>query len=340
MTTVNTVEVNKYNVTVNSDLQTLTVAVQPNTNQVTVALAQGDYSSTDFNTDFSAKTSDDLTEGTTNLYMSTAEQTKLAGIETGATADQTGAEIKSLYEAEANAFTDAQFTKLAGIESGATADQTGAEIKTALFAESDTNNLTDALLTKLNGIETGATADQTGSEIKSLYEAEANTNAFTDALQTKLSSIETGATADQTDAEIKTAYENNADTNAFTDAEKTKLAGIETGADVTDTANVTAAGAVMDSELTDETAVKAINQGLATTDSPSFVAVTTDVTGTVSSIANHDTGDLAEGSNLYYTDARARSAISLTSSNTSELSYNSTTGVFQYVSPKIGRAHV
>ena len=32
--------------------------------------------------------------------------------------------------------------------------------------------------------------------------------------------------------------------------------------------------------------------------------VTGNVTGTVSSIANHDTGDLAEGSNLYYTDER------------------------------------
>ena len=28
------------------------------------------------------------------------------------------------------------------------------------------------------------------------------------------------------------------------------------------------------------------------------------VTGTVSSLSNHDTGDLSEGSNLYYTDAR------------------------------------
>ena len=45
---------------------------------------------------------------------------------------------------------------------------------------------------------------------------------------------------------------------------------VEDGADVTDTTNVTAAGAVMDSELTDETAVKAIDQGLATTDSPTF----------------------------------------------------------------------
>lgn len=50
--------------------------------------------------------------------------TKLDTIETSATADQTGAEIKTLYEAEASAFTDAQFTKLAGIE--ALADVTDA----------------------------------------------------------------------------------------------------------------------------------------------------------------------------------------------------------------------
>lgn len=46
-----------------------------------------------------------------------------------------------------------------GVEAGATADQTGAEIKTAYEAEADTNALTDALLGKLNGIATGATAN-------------------------------------------------------------------------------------------------------------------------------------------------------------------------------------
>jgi hypothetical protein len=45
--------------------------------------------------------------------------TKLDGIETGATADQTGAQIKTAYQAEANAFTDAQFTKLAGVATSA-----------------------------------------------------------------------------------------------------------------------------------------------------------------------------------------------------------------------------
>lgn len=53
----------------------------------------------------------------------------------------------------------------------------------------------------------------------------------------------------------------------------TKLDGIEALADVTDTANVTAAGALMDSELTNITAVKDLDQGVATTDSPSFATV-------------------------------------------------------------------
>lgn len=48
---------------------------------------------------------------------------------------------------------------------------------------------------------------------------------------------------------IKTAYEGQADTNAFTDSEKSKLAGIEAAADVTDAANVAAAGAVMTSAI-------------------------------------------------------------------------------------------
>ena len=54
----------------------------------------------------------------------------------------------------------------------------------------------------------------------------------------------------------------------------TKLDGIEASADVTDATNVTAAGALMDSELTSIVAVKALNQGVATGDSPTFVAVT------------------------------------------------------------------
>lgn len=103
---------------------------------------------------------------------------------------------------------------------------------------------------------------------------------FTKAEEDKLAGIEASATADQTGAEIKAAYEAEADTNAFTDAEQTKLAGIEAGADVTDATNVQAAGALMDSELASVASVKALDQGVATTDSPSFGDVSS--SGTIS----------------------------------------------------------
>ena len=76
---------------------------------------------------------------------------------------------------------------------------------------------------------------------------------------TKLDGIEANATADQSNAEIKTAYEANSDTNAFTDADHSKLDGIEASADVTDATNVTAAGALMDSEVTNLAQVKAFD---------------------------------------------------------------------------------
>ena len=79
-------------------------------------------------------------------------KTKLTGIETSATADQTGAEIKTLYEAESNAYTDDLNTKLTNIEENATADQTAAEIRTLVGSATDSNVFTDALSTKLAGI--------------------------------------------------------------------------------------------------------------------------------------------------------------------------------------------
>ena len=55
--------------------------------------------------------------------------------------------------------------KIDGIESGATADQTAAEIRTLVESASNSNVFTDADHTKLNGIESGATGDQTAAEI-------------------------------------------------------------------------------------------------------------------------------------------------------------------------------
>jgi hypothetical protein len=75
-------------------------------------------------------------------------------------------------------------------------------------------------------------------------------------------------------AQVVALVEAGTDSNTFTDADHTKLNGIEASADVTDATNVTAAGALMDSELTSEASVKALNQGVATGDSPTFVGLT------------------------------------------------------------------
>jgi len=60
-------------------------------------------------------------------------------------------------------------------------------------------------------------------------------------------------------AEVRTAVEAASDSNVFTDADHTKLNAIEASADVTDTANVTAAGALMDSEVTNLADVKSFD---------------------------------------------------------------------------------
>ncbi len=194
----------------------------------------------------------------TDENFTTADHAKLDGIEASATADQTGAEIKSLYEAESdtNAFTDADHSKLDAIEASATADQTAAEIRTLVESASDSNVFTDADHSKLNGIEASATADQTDEEIQDIVGAMLSGNTesgitvtyqdgdgtidftvasqtdenFTTADHSKLDGIEASATADQTGAEIKTAYENESDTNALTDALLSKLNAIESGA--------------------------------------------------------------------------------------------------------------
>lgn len=77
--------------------------------------------------------------GDTAGALSSADKTKLDGIETGATTDQTGEEIKSAYEGNANtnAFTDAEQTKLSGIAAEAEVNRS---ISSTSEAEDLTNN--------------------------------------------------------------------------------------------------------------------------------------------------------------------------------------------------------
>ena len=81
---------------------------------------------------------------------------------------------------------------------------------------------------------------------------------------------------------------------AFVDGDKTKLDGIEASADVTDTANVTSAGALMDSELTSIADVKALDQSVVNGAAPVFDAsnMTNIPAGTVDVVSNVATARL------------------------------------------------
>lgn len=240
-----------------------------------------------------------------NSAQTSANNTLSSSIATALRAEITSGDAAFLTSASIGATINDNAVKLSGIESGATADQSNAEIKTAYEANSDTNAFTDALLSKLNAIESSATADQSNAEIRAAVAAATDSNVLTDTLKSKLDGIE--ASADVTDTtnvvaaltagtnvtigadgtisstDTNTTYsvgDGGLTQNNFTNALKTKLDGIEASADVTDTANVTSAGAVMDSELTNESAVKAINQGLTTTSDVTFadLLVTGDLT--------------------------------------------------------------
>ena len=163
---------------------------------------------------------------------------KLDGIETAATADQTGAQIKALYEAESSAFTDAQFSKLAAIE--ASADVTDATNVNAAGAVMNTDASTASMSFTID-------EDNMASDSATKLPSQQSVKAYVDAEVAKYDNLsELGGTMD--DISNGTTYEKTE--NNLTDALKSKLDAIEAAADVTDATNVEAAGAVMESGAT------------------------------------------------------------------------------------------
>jgi len=173
---------------------------------------------------------------------------------------------------------DADHTKLATIDTSANAythpNHTGEVTSTGDGATVITDDaVTNAKLANvatdtIKGRTTGGTGDP-----EDLTAAQTRT----------ILNVEDGSTADQTGAEIKTLYE--AEANAFTDAKNTKLTGIEELADVTDSTNVAAAGAMMDSDVSDaEGFIRKTGVG-------AYDALKSNLTAIIAPTANDDSGD-------------------------------------------------
>ena len=101
-------------------------------------------------------TTDDLTEGSSNLYATTESVTAAGALMDSELTSEAAVKAINQGLATTDAPTFAGLTvggvDLSGVEAGATADQTGAEIRTLLNGEADTNILTDARLTVLEGV--------------------------------------------------------------------------------------------------------------------------------------------------------------------------------------------
>ena len=91
------------------------------------------------------------------------------------------------------------------------------------------------------------------------------------------SSISLTPTGNIAASNVQAAFAEIGANKDFTTALKDKLDGIEELADVTDTANVTAAGSVMDSDFTSNGLMKRTGEGSYTVDTSTYL---TDYTGT------------------------------------------------------------
>ncbi|MEO1006504.1 MAG: hypothetical protein AAFW67_11795, partial [Cyanobacteria bacterium J06638_38] len=105
-----------------------------------------------------------LVNSTNAGAMSPGDKIKIDGIEAGATVDQTGSEIKALYESEpdTNAFTDADESKLDGIENNAKDDQDASEVPVSA-TPTNYSAATQDVEAHLSGIDTALGNSGSGS---------------------------------------------------------------------------------------------------------------------------------------------------------------------------------
>ena len=282
--------------------------------------------------------------------FSDAEQTKLSNIEASATADQTNAEIRAAVVAatNSNAFTDAEKSKLNAIEASATADQTAAEIRTLVGSATDSNVYTDALNTKLAAIEASAdVTDATNVNAAGALMLSDTTTAglgivvdednMASDLATKVPTqqsvkayVDTEVAAAVTASDLDFSADSGGALSIDLDSETMTFTG---GTGITTVGNTNDVSIGIDSSVATLTGTQILTNKTLTTPTITSGVLNTGVSGTAikdqdnmsSNSATHlatqqsikayvdaqTTDETAEGSsNLYFTNARARGAIS------------------------------
>ena len=255
------------------------------------------YTTARFDTAFSGKTTDNLTEGSTNLYYTdTRANSAIDARVTQSFVNALNVEAASVQANSVALGTDTTgnyIATIAGTANKITVTGSGSESAAVTLTLPDdvqiANDLTVAGDLTVNGATT--TLGTTNLEVSdNLFELNAGL---------------TTAPVNDSGMLIQRGTSDNA--IFMWDESADKFALGTTTSDATVTGNITITTGSLVANLEGN--------------------VTGNVTGTVSSLSNHDTDDLSEGSsNLYYTDARSRAAISASG----DISYDSSTGVISF----------
>lgn len=204
---------------------------------------------------------DELSEGSTNLYYTDARvaansavaaNTAKTGITTQQAADIVTNNAKVGITTQQASDITTNNAKV-GITT-AQADAITANTAKNSYPTADATKVGYISVTQAVDLDTMESNIATNNAKNSYPSADATKVGFISVTQAvDLDTIESDVATNNAKVGITTQQANDITTNnakiSFDSASSTKLAGIETGADVTDTANVTAAGALMDSEV-------------------------------------------------------------------------------------------
>ena len=283
----------------------------------TTDLAEGTnlyYTSARFDSAFTSKDTDDLSEGTTNLYYTSARFDSAFGNKT--TADLT--ENTNLYytDTRANSAIDARVTK--AFVDALNIQAASVDANSVTLGTDTVGNYVQTITGTANKITVSGSGSESADITLSLPDDVQIASDLT--VAGNLTVNGTLTSLDTTNLDIED--------NLF------QLNAGLTGSPVNDSGMLINRGDQDNGIFMWDESVDKFTLGLTTADGSAtgnitlnslgtLVAniegdVTGAVTGTVSSLSNHDTGDLAEGSNLYYTQARFDSAF--TAKSTSDLS--------------------